>query len=120
MARRAKARAKPKKAPRARGLMGRILRVLMLLILLFGFIGPVAVVILYRYVPPPMTFLMVQRLFEGRGFDRRWVPISDISPRLVGAVIATTGATQLRHETPVAGRPAVHRRRCAPSVSPFQ
>jgi len=81
-------RAKPKGA-RAAGLLGRAFRLLLILILVFGLLGPVAVVTLYRFVPPPMTFLMVQRLFEGRGFDRRWVSLSQISPRLVGAVIAS-------------------------------
>jgi monofunctional biosynthetic peptidoglycan transglycosylase len=76
----------PRKAP---NLAGRIVRGLMMLVLVFGFIGPVAVVVLYRYVPPPLTFLMVERMFQGHGFDRRWVPLSQISPRLTGAVIAS-------------------------------
>ncbi|MDB5450982.1 MAG: mtgA, partial [Phenylobacterium sp.] len=54
-------------------------------------------VAVYRFVPPPMTFLMVQRLFEGRGFDRRWVPLSRISPRLVGAVIAAEDSGFCQH-----------------------
>jgi monofunctional biosynthetic peptidoglycan transglycosylase len=87
-------KAKPK---RPRTLLRRLVRILILAILVFGFIGPVAVVILYRYVPPPMTFLMVQRLFEGRGFDRRWVSLHDISPRLVGAVIASEDSGFCEH-----------------------
>jgi len=59
-----------------------------MLILIFGILGPIAVVAIYRFVPPPMTFLMVQRMVEGRGFDRRWVPIRAISPTLVRAIIA--------------------------------
>jgi monofunctional biosynthetic peptidoglycan transglycosylase len=93
-----KPRAKAKaKAARPRGLAGRLFRGLLILVLLFGLIGPVAVVALYRFVPPPMTFLMVQRLFEGRGFDRRWVPLSQISPRLVGAVIASEDSGFCEH-----------------------
>src|SRR4051812_26048997 len=64
-----KSKAKPKVA-RARGVLGRVFRAFLIMVVIFGLIGPVAVVTLYRFVPPPMTFLMVQRLFEGRGFDR--------------------------------------------------
>jgi monofunctional biosynthetic peptidoglycan transglycosylase len=99
LARRAKPKAKPKPkaVARARGVIGHVVRVLLLLILVFGLIGPVAVVALYRFVPPPMTFLMVQRLFEGRGFDRRWVPLAQISPALVGAVIASEDSGFCEH-----------------------
>ena len=87
-------RAKPKpKSKRARGPIRRILRGL----LVFGLIGPVTVVAVYRFVPPPMTFLMVERLFEGHGFDRRWVPLAQISPRLVGAVIASEDSGFCEH-----------------------
>ena len=84
--------AKPKS-----GLWRRLVRALLIFILVFGVIGPVAVVAVYRFVPPPLTFLMVQRIFEGRGFDRRWVPLSEISPRLVGAVIASEDSGFCRH-----------------------
>jgi monofunctional biosynthetic peptidoglycan transglycosylase len=98
VARRAKSRSsKPKTKRKAQGLPGRILRGLLLFVVIFGILGPVAVVGLYRYVPPPMTFLMVQRLFEGRGFDRRWVSLSRISPRLVGAVIASEDSGFCQH-----------------------
>ena len=100
MARRPKARSKARskarpKAPPSRA--GRVLRTLALIVLVFGVIGPVGVVVLYRYVPPPMTFLMVQRLFEGRGFDRRWVSLHQISPRLVGAVVASEDSGFCEH-----------------------
>ena len=96
MAKRAKpkSKAQPKSrvkqaASQVSGAFGRLMRLVVTLVLIFGIVAPVGVVILYRFVPPPMTFLMVQRLFEGRGFDRRWVPLSRISPRLVGAVVAS-------------------------------
>ena len=99
MAKRAKPRPKTKAKPRpAAGLFGRLFNSLLVLVLIFGLIGPLAVVTLYRFVPPPMTFLMVQRLFEGRGFDRRWVPLPEISPRLVGAVIASEDSGFCEHQ----------------------
>jgi monofunctional biosynthetic peptidoglycan transglycosylase len=78
------------KKPKARpNLAGRLVRLAVSLVLVFGLIGPLAVVILYRFVPPPLTWLMVQRTFEGQGFDRRWVPLAQISPSLVRSVIAS-------------------------------
>ncbi|WP_374579497.1 monofunctional biosynthetic peptidoglycan transglycosylase [Phenylobacterium sp.] len=77
--------------------VGRLLRGLLLLVLMFGLIGPVMVTTIYRFVPPPVTWLMIQRVFEGRGFDRRWRSLDDISPRLVRAVIAAEDAKFCDH-----------------------
>ena len=65
--------------------------------LIVFFIGPVVVVAVYRFVPPPVTFLMVQRTIEGRGFQRDWVPMEQISPNLVRAVIAAEDARFCEH-----------------------
>ncbi|MFC7377231.1 monofunctional biosynthetic peptidoglycan transglycosylase [Brevundimonas sp. GCM10030266] len=54
-------------------------------------------VALYRFVPPPQTWLMTTRLFEGEGRDYRWRSLDDISPRLVDAVIASEDATFCAH-----------------------
>jgi monofunctional biosynthetic peptidoglycan transglycosylase len=61
------------------------------------FIGPVIMVAVYRFVPPPVTFLMIQRMVEGHGFERKWVPIERISPALVRAVIAAEDARFCEH-----------------------
>jgi monofunctional glycosyltransferase len=79
------------------GLIGRIVRWAMLGVLVFLIAGPIAVVALYRFVPPPITWLMVQRAFEGKGFDRRWVPLHEISPQLVRAVIASEDSGFCEH-----------------------
>lgn len=81
----------------ARGFVGRLVRWAMLGGLVFLILGPIAVVGLYRVVPPPITWLMVQRFVEGRGFDRRWVPLSQISPQLVRAVIASEDSGFCQH-----------------------
>jgi monofunctional biosynthetic peptidoglycan transglycosylase len=78
-------------------LFGRLARWAVLGVLVFIIAGPIAVVALYRVVPPPLTWLMVQRAFEGRGFDRRWVPLSQISPQLVRAVIASEDSGFCQH-----------------------
>jgi monofunctional biosynthetic peptidoglycan transglycosylase len=50
-----------------------------------------------RVLPPPVTFLMVSRSFEGEGLSYRWRSLDDISPRLVEAVIASEDATFCDH-----------------------
>lgn len=74
-----------------------MVRWVMLVLLLLGVMGPVAVVGIYRFAPPPITWLMIQRLLEGKGFDRRWVPLDRISPQLVRAVIASEDSGFCRH-----------------------
>jgi monofunctional biosynthetic peptidoglycan transglycosylase len=60
-----------------------MLRIVLVLALL-----PVPVLFLYRYVPPPLTPLMVIRLFEGEGLRKDWVPLEDIAPALPLAAVA--------------------------------
>ena len=91
-------RFRPQRAPRARrGLIGRLFRWALIAVLVFGFAGPILVVAIYRFAPPPMTWLMVQRMFEGHGFDRRWVPLRRISPQLVRSVIGAEDARFCEH-----------------------
>ena len=79
------------------GLVGRLFRGLVIAVLLVFLIGPVIAVAVYRFVPPPMTYLMVQRAVEGHGFQRRWVPMEQISPHLVRAVMAGEDARFCEH-----------------------
>jgi len=79
------------------GLVSRLVRWAMLGVLVFIILGPIAVVALYRVVPPPITWLMVERMVQGRGFDRRWVPLDQISPQLVRAVIASEDSGFCQH-----------------------
>lgn len=72
---------------------GRPLLTLFLLLLLLGSGG----LVLQRFVPPPVTFLMVTRLIEGEGLDYRWRSLDRISPRLVQAVIASEDSTFCAH-----------------------
>ena len=91
------AKARPVKARRGGHWFWRFVRAVIIAGLLVFFIGPVVVVAVYRFIPPPVTWLMVQRVFEGRGFDRRWVPMREISPTLVRAVIAAEDARFCEH-----------------------
>lgn len=80
-----------------RSLWSRVGRMALLLFVIFGVAGPILTVAVYRVVPPPITWLMVQRLFEGKGFHRDWVPITSISPTLTQSVIAAEDARFCEH-----------------------
>jgi monofunctional biosynthetic peptidoglycan transglycosylase len=66
---------------------GRFRRILLggLLVLL---LGPPALLLVYRFLPVPITPLMVIRLAEGEGLRQRWVSLEEIAPVLPQAVIA--------------------------------
>jgi monofunctional biosynthetic peptidoglycan transglycosylase len=75
----------------------RLLRNLLLALFLVLVAGPVVAVILYRFIPPPVTPLMVIRAVEGRGLDHRWRPMDKISPTLPRALIAAEDAKFCDH-----------------------
>ena len=60
-------------------------------------VGPVLTVIVYRFVPPPATPLMVIRLAEGKGWNHHWRPIDEVSPALPRALIAAEDARFCDH-----------------------
>ncbi|ESQ92712.1 hypothetical protein ABAC460_02465 [Asticcacaulis sp. AC460] len=55
-------------------------------------------VAVHRFVPVPVTILMLQRLAEGEGLDHRWVSARDISPNLKMAVVAAEDAKFCTHD----------------------
>jgi monofunctional glycosyltransferase len=58
---------------------------------------PVIAVVAYRLVPPPITPLMLIRAAEGAPIRQRWVPLSQISPALVRAVVSSEDARFCLH-----------------------
>jgi len=72
-------------------------RRLLRLILVIGLGIPFGLVALYRFMPPPLTPLMVIRLVQGEGLQKDWVPLSAISPELQRAVIASEDAKFCTH-----------------------
>ena len=76
---------KAKAVKKKRGWVARIFLWLFGLLVVF----PVCWVLLYRFVPPPVTSLMLIRYAEGRGMDYRWRGLHDISPTLAQAAIAS-------------------------------
>lgn len=87
----------PRLATRRPFSLGRLIRTLVVWGLLVTVVFPVGLTLVYRFVPPPVTILMVQRLFEGKGLDYRWRSLKHISPALVQAAIASEDAKFCTH-----------------------
>jgi len=75
----------------------RLLRNIALALFIVLVAGPVVTVILYRFIPPPVTPLMVIRAVEGRGLDHRWRSIDKVAPALPRALIAAEDAKFCDH-----------------------
>ena len=74
----------PQVEPRRKGgLIRRLFRLVVYLIL-----ASIALVIVYRFVPPPITITQVGDLMEGHGLARNWMPLSRIDPSMARAAIA--------------------------------
>ena len=78
------------------GLLRRSLPLLKAALLVLVF-GPVILLVLYRVVPPPITPLMVIRLFEGEGINKEWTPLEEMQPSLPKLVIAAEDNTFCSH-----------------------
>lgn len=75
----------PRPAPPGRR---RLLRWLVRAVVAF-LLGPPVVILLFRFVPVPLTPLMLLRLAEGYGLHHEWVRYDRIAPALRYAVIAS-------------------------------
>lgn len=58
---------------------------------------PLALTLLFRFVPPPVTPLMVIRAIQGHGLAKDWRPLAEISPYLRRSVIAAEDAKFCTH-----------------------
>ena len=67
-------------------------------VLLFLLFLPVGGVLIHAVIPPPVTLLMMTRLFEGEGLHVRWRGLNDMTPDLVDAVIAAEDARFCEHD----------------------
>jgi monofunctional biosynthetic peptidoglycan transglycosylase len=72
----------------------RLVATAVLLVLLFPFL----VILLYRFVDPPVTPLMLIRMAQGHGLDHRPVPLEAVAPTLRFAVIAGEDNWFCRHD----------------------
>jgi monofunctional biosynthetic peptidoglycan transglycosylase len=70
---------------------------LLMFALVFGLAGPPLAVLIYKVVPPPITWLMIERLAQGQGLHKHWAPLDDIDPSLPNAVIAAEDQRFCQH-----------------------
>lgn len=88
--------------PRVKGVsagkkgLGAVWKILLALAGVALLVSPLATLV-YRFVPPPITILMVERLVQGKGMDLRWRPLSAIAPDLPQSVIAAEDARFCEH-----------------------
>ncbi len=75
-------------APPSGARAGRRLAAVALAVVLVALLCPLAIVAAYRFVPPPVTLLMLERATQGYGVHKAWRPLSEISPDLARSVIA--------------------------------
>jgi len=55
-------------------------------------------VLLYRFVPPPITFTMIGDIVAGRGLTKDWMPIREIDRDMVRAAIGAEDGKFCQHE----------------------
>lgn len=71
--------------------------------LLYFFITSIGIVVVYKFVPPPVTPIMVIRLFEGWfegknvGIKKEWVSYDNISKNMFRAVVSGEDARFMSH-----------------------
>ena len=61
-------------------------------------LAPLVVLALYRFVPPPGTPLMLIRLVQGEGLEKRWTPLEGIAPAVAYSAIAAEDNLFCRHD----------------------
>src|SRR5476651_2588823 len=84
------------------GIFRLIFRIIKLLVIVF-FAGSIFVVLLYRFVNPPITFLMLERGFERKAagkdwkIDKQWKSFDEISDPMKRAAVAAEDQTFLEN-----------------------
>ena len=91
-------RPQPDRRPERGVSRSRPLHNLLAALMLAAIIVPVGEVPWLRFLPPPATWLAIERFAaEGQGYQRHWRPLAKISPNLVYAVIAAEDDGFCRH-----------------------
>jgi monofunctional biosynthetic peptidoglycan transglycosylase len=85
------------KRTRKRSLVSRLLGWIVKLVVAF-FIVSILWVLIYRFVPPPITATMIGDVFAGRGLHKDWMPISQIDRDMVRAAIAAEDSKFCSHD----------------------
>jgi len=72
-------------------------------IVLFFIISSISIVVVYKFIPPPVTPIMIIRVFEGWfegknvGIHKYWVPYEKISKNVFRAVVSAEDARFMSH-----------------------
>lgn len=83
--------------PRQRKSLVRRLGRLLVRIILWFVVVSLGLVVLYRFVPPPVTLTMIGGAVEGHGLHNDWMPLSEIDPNMPRAAIAGEDARFCLH-----------------------
>jgi monofunctional biosynthetic peptidoglycan transglycosylase len=89
-------RAVSKRRAKERGWGGRIFGWLVRALFIFV-IGSILWVLLYRFVPPPLTFTMAGDMVGGRGVTKDWLSLDETDPDMARAAIAGEDARFCSH-----------------------
>ncbi|MCB1490889.1 MAG: monofunctional biosynthetic peptidoglycan transglycosylase [Rhodobiaceae bacterium] len=77
-----------RKQAQRRGPIGRLVRFAVRLVL-WLVVALAVLVVVYRFVNPPVSALMLWRMASGQSVDYHWVPLADISDQMPLAVITS-------------------------------
>ena len=67
------------------------------LVVLFGLLALLLSIVIFRFVNPPITAVMLADKLTGTTLHRKWVPLDDMSPQLPLAVISSEDGRFCRH-----------------------
>jgi monofunctional biosynthetic peptidoglycan transglycosylase len=65
--------------------------------LIFFVVGSVLWVLIYRFVPPPVTFTMLGELAAGRGITKDWMGLDEMDPDMARAAISAEDGNFCNH-----------------------
>lgn len=92
----ATARSSPRSRRPARGPLRRVAGWLLKIVIAFVLVS-VAMTVLYRFVPPPITWTMIGDVVGGHGVTKDWTPLSRIDPDMPRAAIAAEDSRFCAH-----------------------
>lgn len=73
-------------------------------LVVFFFVSSISIVIVYKFIPPPITPIMILRVFEGWfegknvGINKQWVSYDNISKNVFRAVVSAEDARFMFHK----------------------
>lgn len=89
-------RRSPRSRSARRSLPGRLIGWLVRAIALFVLVS-LGWVLVYRFVPPPITLTMVGDMLHGRSIHKHWRPLDEMDPNMARAAISAEDGNFCRH-----------------------